>query len=768
MYLQRLEVQGFKSFAGKTVLEFLAPVGGKKGITAIVGPNGAGKSNVADAIRWVLGEQSLKILRGKKSEDVIFAGSDKKARLGLAEVSLILNNEDNEAAIEFSEAMITRRLYREGESEYLINGHAARLQDIVMLLARAHFGQKNYLVIGQGMADYILRATTFERKELLDEAAGIKEMQIKRQMSLNKLFASQENLTQAEMLVKEIEPRLRYLQRQSKKLAEREIVESELRALQKKYYSHLWRNLAERIAEFSKQYERVDEKLQKKKSEQQEILNRFKNLEETSTASQAFLDLQKEYENILTERGMAQEKKFKLQNQLEVARVRAEREVFFAPLPLPAIISELDELLKEQEEISRELLAIKNLKELKDFSKKFIKVKDKTAGLLLKLKNPIKDKKNFMPPLEMIKTLEELDKGLAALAKHLVEINQKMQALNQEEKQKKGEIFELQRISQVKQMEVHTLEQELNGIQVELARLETKRDGLEEEIGFEMGALGAEIKLKSEQLVNKDGSAADEPIIPEEIQPRIFKLKHQLEMIGGIDLEIIAEHKETEERYNFLSTQIIDLRKAIKDIVSAVQELDKIMKERRDEAIKKINEEFNRFFQILFNGGSAKLVMLYEDPKKKADDEGVEGGINEEIEEEKKNLSESLLEKTNEPILAGIDIQATPPGKRIKDINILSGGERALTSIALICAILSYSPSPFVVLDEVDAALDEANSIRLAEIIAQLSERTQFIIITHNRAVMVKARILYGVTMGDDGISRLLSVKLEEADKMVK
>lgn len=754
MYLQRLEIHGFKSFAQKTVLEFLMPQNSKKGITSIVGPNGSGKSNVADAIRWVLGEQSLKTLRGKKSEDVIFAGSDKKARLGVAEVSLVLNNEDNEAPIDMTEVVITRRIYRDGNSEYLINNHQARLQDIILLLARARFGQKNYLVIGQGMADYILRATPTERKELLDEAAGIKELQIKRQIAFNKLESSQSNLVQAEGILKEIEPRLRYLQRQTKRLAEREMVEHDLRDLQKKYYGHLWHNLASRLGEFSKQYARIDEELQKKKAEQQEILNRFKNLEEKTTTSQEFLDLQKKYEEVLSSRARVQEKKFKLQSQLELLRVRAERAVTGGALAYENIISELEVVLKEQEVIVNKVLEIKTLEELPGLQKMLLGTKEKTSTLLNKIKNPSGAKKDFVPDPVLVKELADLDAELQKLSQEIIVINKSMQDLNEAEKQKKGEIFELQRILQAKQLEVHQVEQELNGVQIELAKLETKRDGLAEEINLEMGALSSEVKLQPRD---------EDLIIPEEIQPQIFKLKHQLELIGGIDPEIVAEHKETEERYNFLSTQITDLQKAIADVVVTITDLDKVMKERRDDAMHKINDEFNRFFQILFNGGSAKLIMLYEDPTKKEETDGEEG---EEVEKEE-SRAKDLIQQDGEPILVGIDIQATPPGKRIKDINILSGGERALASVALICAILSYSPSPFVVLDEVDAALDEANSLRLAEIIDQLSARTQFIVITHNRATMSKAQVLYGVTMGDDGVSRLLSVKLEEAEKLV-
>ena len=178
MFLEKIQLNGFKSFAQPTELRFT------KGITAVVGPNGSGKSNIADAIRWVLGEQSMKMIRGKKSEDVIFAGSDKKSRLGMAEVSLFLNNNDGQAPIDFSELFITRRFYRSGEGEYLLNGGKVRLSDIQLLLAQAGIGQRSYAVIGQGQIDQVIVATPSERKAFFDEATGVRQFQIKREQAL--------------------------------------------------------------------------------------------------------------------------------------------------------------------------------------------------------------------------------------------------------------------------------------------------------------------------------------------------------------------------------------------------------------------------------------------------------------------------------------------------------------------------------------------------------------------------------------------------------
>ena len=252
MYLKRLEIKGFKSFADKTVLDFLAPrnasrsdAGGpyknnRHNITVVVGPNGSGKSNISDAVRWVMGEQSLKTLRGKKNEDVIFSGSASKGQLSAAEVTMILNNSDGKIMSDYPELTVSRRLYRSGEGEYLINNNPARLLDVHLLLAQAQFAQHSYSVVGQGMIDRLLTVSPAERKDFLDEASGIKEFQIKQHQAELKLARTVENVTQAERLVEEVEPRLKILTRQVKKLEQRQEVELKLRENQEQYYASIY------------------------------------------------------------------------------------------------------------------------------------------------------------------------------------------------------------------------------------------------------------------------------------------------------------------------------------------------------------------------------------------------------------------------------------------------------------------------------------------------------------------------------------------------
>ena len=239
MFLKRLELQGFKTFANRTEFVF------EHGITAIVGPNGSGKSNIADAVRWVLGEQSARPLRIKRSDDVIFAGSSARARVGMAEVSITLDNSSRWLPVDFSEVTITRRAYRSGENEYLLNKSRVRLRDVVDMLLAGNIGQNNYTVIGQGAIDAALSLRPEERRELFEEAADIKRYQIKRNDALGKLQTTESNLVRIRDLTAEIAPRLQSLQEQAQRAQEQERLLQELRGYLAAWYVHRW-NEAER------------------------------------------------------------------------------------------------------------------------------------------------------------------------------------------------------------------------------------------------------------------------------------------------------------------------------------------------------------------------------------------------------------------------------------------------------------------------------------------------------------------------------------------
>lgn len=880
MYLEKLEIQGFKSFAVKNVLVFPGMLDKtKRGITAIVGPNGSGKSNVADVVRWVLGEQSMKTLRGKKSEDVIFSGSDKKGKLGMAEASLYLNNEDRRAPIDYSQVILTRRLYRNGDSEYLINNSRVRLSEIQMLLAKASFGQKTYSVIGQGMVEGFLNTSLSERKEFFDEATGVKQYQIKRDDALNKLRGSYENLNQAGMLISEIEPRLNSLTRQVNKLKKRGELELDLKSLQLKYYSRLWRENYEGFNSHNQDYLKTESVKIEKEKKLKQLNDELSRLESQSQGSG-------EFDNFQAELARLQAQKDSLVSQ--IARLDAQMEVSLesqGKFDVSWLLSKKNELNKTLQNTEEEIRGLENrpegnrLKELekekkdldqkinelnrqlsdlssaRDASKEIKKINSRLRNLILaldeldseqdilkvksaiqKIKTEIRslldeadgedigadlekiqqelmsflsrkedlssqinelNLKNFsaterlsllkneknkiqneiqqieeklsreaksIDAGELGKKKEELERDLSKLDDEISQARAKVNSISRAEEEKRSRLFSLQRNLQSLQNEVNALSNQLNEIKINSTRFETRLEDLEKEIRENLGSL-KEVKDYAEPA---DEAGEINDFDKENIKEKINSLKRQLEQIGGIDPETETEYIETKERYDFLSGQVNDLTDAIKSLEKIIKELDLVIKEKFDEEFKLIQEKFQEYFKILFNGGNAKIIKVMEEAQKTdSKKQEAEGGSEEEkLSREPEDLVDikkiKFLQKHNATGLAGIEIQATPPGKKISSISMLSGGERALTAIALICAIISANPSPFVVLDEVDAALDEANSERLAKILDDLSHKTQFIVITHNRASMRRANVLYGVTMGDDGVSKLLSVKLDD------
>jgi chromosome segregation ATPase len=856
MYLEKLEIQGFKSFARASTLIF------NRELTAIVGPNGSGKSNIADAVRWVLGEQSVKTLRGKKSDDVIFAGSDKKARLGYAQVDLYLNNHDRLADIDYEQIVISRKIDRNGESEYLVNNNKVRLLDVQLLLAQANFGQKTYSVIGQGMIDSILTSSSAERKEFFDEATGVKQFQIKKDQAISKLEHSKENLEQTAKILAELEPRLKSLGRQVNKLERRESLEQELKSLQNNYYSFLFFNLdkdlGKKLGEFDRlkkivsdlnqdlvdlqtnldrhaksdsrqeKFETLQAKLRQAQSElnillknkvileaksdlkllsggqadlvwlrnrveellslvaknklllqeknkelvvrqdllseletkQQGILNEFKELEKKLSAQQDFspnkivLELEKiaEQQDALCENIFQQTNITELLNlknifvSLQTATKKLLDNLKQSPddkkinwqLEFNKLLGQKDNLVSEVNEAKTEVTVLKN--NLQQLEQVIGAQEQEINKLELELKNKTENKtanSDNTQELEQLNTaIIEQEKTLADLAHNIAEFN------NQEEAVKLSLLDDQKRFRAL-QSEFNLKNNELNEIKISLARLETKKEDLETEL--------------AEEVSHFEKISFDENLEIESSRQKINSLKNQLSQIGSIDETVVTEFKEVDERFNFLNTQSQDLQEAIKHLEKIIKDLEINISQQFDDSFQSINNLFGKYFKQLFNGGKAQLILdIKEVP---LDNLVSEASIGEVVD------ADHLALKTKKQY--GIEILATPPGKKLSGINMLSGGEKALTSIALICAIIANNPSPFVVLDEVDAALDEANSIRLADILHELSDKTQFIGITHNRALMHKAKIIYGVTMGDDGISSLLSMDFSQADELV-
>ncbi|MCC6563985.1 AAA family ATPase, partial [Candidatus Uhrbacteria bacterium] len=677
----------------------------------------------------VMGEQSLKLLRGKKSEDVIFSGSEKRSRSGFAEVTMILENDGKIEGVDMGEIAITRRLYRDGQSEYEVNKQAARLSDVVLLLAQCGIGQRTYSVIGQGMVDAVLVATPAERKEFFDEAFGLRPFQLKRTSAINKIDESRKNLLQTEQILSEIGPRLNSLERHVKRLAERETIEAELRTLERSYYGREWAQVSSGLSSAQNKVNEARTAEAALEAEAKALEAELAKMEQATPQGEGFAQLRQAIDAVAAERAALRERELKLETKKAVAAVRAEKP--WSPLPLSKIIESVEGLRDKHDELHEELE--KKDPNLDKVKKLAAQLRDTSRDLATKLQRPAPEvEKEVATDPEIDKELKAIAKEAEALVEKAREAEAALEAWNKGEEQKRSHIFETQHKLMQKRAEAQTVAHRAGEASIDLARLETRRDAILTEIRLHAPAIESEL----------DTAAKDAGEIAPEAQARLQKLRSQLEWIGGIDPETIKEHGETKERYDFLSKQVEDLRTGIVGLETVVEELDDTIRQRSATAFRKLDKEFGAYFKKLFGGGEASLVEVPPEPE--VDEEG------------------NILVPVKEGEVAGIEIQATPPGKRNKAIALLSGGERALTSIALICAIMATNPSPFVVLDEVDAALDESNSRKFAEIIGTLADKTQFVVVTHNRATMTQANILYGVTMGDDGVSQLLSVNFDQ------
>jgi chromosome segregation protein len=1211
MRLKSLELHGYKTFASRTVFEFAGAV------TAIVGPNGSGKSNIADGLRWVLGEQSYSLLRGKKTEDMIFSGSEQRSRSGMASVTLVFDNEESWLPIDYSEVAIARRAYRDGQNEYLLNGQKVRLRDVSELIAQSGLAERTYTIIGQGLVDAALALKAEERRRLFEEAAGIGLFRTRREEALRRLELTHRNLDRVQDILSELEPRLRSLERQSRRAREFDQVKSELRDMLREWYGYHWQRAqldlttamegirvkeedlnrarakqAKLDEELSTRRERIqairvnlnewhrqlasshsdrevigrelaviEERKRALEEQTQEAARVLVNIQEDVSVLQvklnstreecenlrieldeakqhlistkeALLERQKEREAIdgegrdlvarletLTTRQtqsqlgqsenqsrsirlqaeledkvrQAQEVESKLSaaeenlrerereheaarssrlesekslsqhddqkqafetnrkeviNQLisrqtDAARLRVELEVIdqaeqslvgYAQgsrlvleaarqerlsgvrgalnkflnvpaeleMPIAAVLGEyldavllgpeadLDQALRifenepgrgvllplgslmresgrrasiirkllssrsDQESvlglaselvkceldlrpavdvllggilvvkdrgIARQLLA--DFDEMKDgpvqagivtlrgevfFSNGTIlagrdnrsgvlsrgRMQREASGRLARVEVEVASYQRRVKGLErteqeLLEKREKLVEGhrnavekeekCSALHRHssleLDQLKQQLSWLFEQKERLQAEIVqgeteanrissELTQISEeIRQTESHlqgwqakldqlpyedlfsqaaqletqvavaeqalldasmreterraTLEKErselrkieeklieneallreltggqaeLKGRQdevnriiekgqasidpaekdllmleeeqlsfqtaegearlglnlaehhyaqanIQLARcqeaLETLRRRIEDDFGLVAFEYAEEISgptpLPLEGLVEQ--LPAIHHLAPEQ-EESLKRQKMLLRKIGPINPEAQEEYLEVSERYNFLTDQLADLRKAEVDIREVIAELDALMKKQFLETFEAVAEEFHQIFTRLFAGGSARLILT-----------------------DQQDLTTS-----------GIDIEARLPGRREQGLSLLSGGERSLTAVALVFALLKISPTPFCVLDEVDAMLDEANVSRFKDLLRELSEKTQFIIITHNRNTLQVADVIYGVTMGSDSSSQIIGIKMDEFEKI--
>ncbi|HEY4498953.1 MAG TPA: AAA family ATPase [Candidatus Paceibacterota bacterium] len=749
MYLKSLELSGFKSFAKKTELGF------NTAITSIVGPNGSGKSNVAEAFRFVLGEQSIKSLRGKRSEDMIFNGSRTMGRMARASVKMTLDNRKRLLNIDFDEVTIERVVHRDNNNDYLINGSVVRLKDIVELLAQAHMGPTGHHIISQGEADRILNANLKERRLMIEDALGLKIYQYKRAESERKLLRTHENIAQVESLRRELAPHLKFLKKQVEKVEKAKELRSELAVLYTEYLSREHTYLTAAGGSLSDEEKGPKEKL----TDLEQVLAKARKTLEGSKRrddkSAQVLEFERILRDLRTQKDELVRDAGRIEGELagEERRLKKLREISDQEEHRTVPFTEVREFAKV---LGQELSNVEKGEDISKACSIIARIKSLLADFIKRFESA-RDERSLGEVESEIKVLQgqraELDARLGGLEKSEKESQAAYERLRVELEKEKDESREAER-------DIFRIMAESNEIRAKLNLLKSREDTLklekeeyERERKEAIVLVGAEVLRQAEEMQRSEES--EERSLQYDRRRHLEKIKIRLEEMGsGESEEMLKEYQDASNRDSFLEREVLDLEKSAESLQTLIKELTEKLDFEFKEGVRRINTQFEEFFKLMFGGGVASLVVVRPEKRKRRDEEDI--------------LAEGEMPPEEEETEEGIEIRVSLPHKKIKGLEVLSGGERALTSIALLFAISQVNPPPFIILDETDAALDEANSRKYGDMIDTLSKYSQLVLITHNRETMSRAGVLYGVTMGNDGVSKLLSIQFEEAIRVAK
>lgn len=744
MRLKNLEINGFKSFSQKTTLEFSNP------IVCIVGPNGSGKSNVVEAFRFVLGEQSMKSMRGKLGLDLIFKGSKHLSRGSRAGVLIYFNNSDKifklsndggeDINLNYETISIGREVFTDGLNKYILNGSEVRLKDIHNLLASVNIGSSGHHIISQGEADRILNANGKERKEMVEDALGLKIYQFKIKEAERKLERTNNNMKEVVLLRRENAPHLNFLKKQVEKFEKAKEMQVELANLYKEYLKNESvyiesekANLAQEKSSISKEIKNVDKQI---------ALIEDGTSQKENEKIEELRALERKSNEIRGLKGEVERKLGRIEGMIEIEERRAEERtesIAISPEEVKQIIDNIN--ISIDEALAKEAMTdIKTiLLHIKDILNKFNKSSDDSQKLEVSIEiDNLKNTKNMIL-VEMEKVQNEEKKIIETIENLKKEIENVVRALRDKEKDK----FTFK----VKHQELSSA---LELLALKESNLLREIEAFENEIREGRVLIGAEI-IGYMNFVVKDML---ERHLREELRKKIERIKIKLEdtgMIGGA--EVMREFEEMKERDHFLEKELVDLTTSIEMIQKLIVDLKEKINIEFKEGIRKINIEFQEFFSLMFGGGTGSLSIVEERKRKR---------------EEREEEVEEMIDSEENIVEQGIEINVSLPHKKVKELHALSGGERSLASIALLFAMSQVNPPPFLVLDETDAALDEANSRKYGDMLEKLSKQSQLVVVTHNRETMSRAGMLYGVTIGADGASKLLSVKFDEATAIAK
>ena len=819
MRLNAIKLSGFKSFVDPTTVSF------PSSMSCIVGPNGCGKSNVIDAVRWVLGESSAKNLRSDSMTDVVFNGSTSRKPVSKASVELFFDNKDGRIGGEFSsysEISVRRSLELDGQSNYYLNGTSCRKKDITDVFLGTGLGPRSYAIIEQGMISQLVSAKPDEMRGYIEEVAGISRYLERKKETESRIKRTKENLSRLDDLRDEIQRLLFKLQRQAKAAEKYHELRKDEKEAQLLLLGAKWRDVSNvleskekavkdqelKVEEINSQKNTSDSEIIKLRARQIELQTsldkvqqefysygadisrteqelsakkeRVSEINETISVNLAQIDARKgeiknlgknkssaleELKNIQKELNSLKESDDSDSNVVEAKKLEGSWLVFITetrsllsklketllslssklennqPIDddkslMDSLEAKLDKLQKEPDKLTKltQDFLSSTSKEAKQERINLIEKTDKFAELQAlvaslgseethaETKLADLEKDNFSlgtESKELLGPINEIQKRLDELLKGRLEVEEKLLKSRKSIEECNSSIHSFEKEKIEKEQAAITLRELLENLRLERQASKIEQNNIEKQVSDLDGNLS-----KIKERLDKNKSAENYASELEEIEVKITRL-------GAINLVAMEEFEQETERKALLDEQHKELTEALETLEKAITKIDKETRTTFKDTFDKLNQSLSKSFPKLFGGGHAELVMLGDD----------------------------LLN-------CGIGISARPPGKKNASVSQLSGGEKALTAIATVFAFFELNPAPFCLLDEVDAPLDDLNTMRFIDLVNDMSQRVQFVYITHNKISMEKSKHLMGVTMQEPGVSRMVAVDVDQAVEM--
>ena len=797
MEFKKIQLNGFKSFAERTEFQI------EEGLTGIVGPNGCGKSNIVESLRWCMGETSAKSMRGSGMEDVIFSGTSNKPSKNIAEVSINLTNETKDGPNQYSnldDIEIRRKIEKDKGSKFYINDKEVRAKDAQMFFADLSTGAHSPSMISQGRIGSLVTAKPSDRRAILEEAAGISGLHVRRHEAELRLSAAENNLKRADELRRQQEKQLFNLQKQAEEAQKYKLISDEIKKIEAGLYYLKLKEIDDEIkieneinSEADTEVEKFNIKLseiEKKIKDNIDNVNpiREKNMENISKIQRLNLELK----GIDEESGRLREEIESLKLSIKTIEDDEDREksvVIDANSNEKRLKEEKNELINidskyfENEKLSNlDLESAKDklrseINRIKDLIKEnknvdALKLLDDFEKIIELYTNSFSENKIFRKEtikrrqrIENISTEIESWKNLLSKSEKMINelnsrknnFNMKLKTLEnqpQSQAEKKGKISESLRISEEEksnnELKISDIENQISQLRKDLNI--TKEDSIQ--IRERKASSSATVEGLNKRRMDLLDRIRNELELNEESLLNFSNLSSEKELPDALTQEELLDQKKRERE----KLGSVNLR-ADEETSKYEDEIKKMEKDRQDlvTAIIKLKESISE----LNRKGRERLLEAYEKVNRKFNDVYTKlfNGGNAKLE----------LVDSDDPLDAGLEMLVSPPGKRLQSITLLSGGEQALTALSLVFAVFLTNPSPICVLDEVDAPLDDANVTRFCNLLTELTKitSTRFIIVTHHALTMSKMDRLYGVTMPEKGISQLVAVDLQKAESMV-